>query len=149
MAEVKVEGISVKVDAAPLGVPAGAPSEMGVLVDLSELKKNRPVKKYNAINSSTQVAVTGRLEQGPVTMTVVYDPDGTDGENKLEDAIDGNSLVQVVIELNNKKTVGGHGTKYTGLYYVSDFAKKADQDGAWIADITIEINGNITETAAA
>lgn len=149
MAEVKTQGIKVKVDAAPGGVPAGSPSDMGVLLDLSELKKTRSVKKYNAVNSDTQVAVTGRLENGPITLSVIYDPEGTDGENKLETAIENNEMVQVSIELNNKPALGTNGTKYTALYYVSEFTKKFEQDGAVVADITIEINGTVTETAAA
>lgn len=145
--EVAVQGISVKVDAAPGGTPEGTPVSVGILTNIDGLEKTRATKKYAAINSDEQPSITGRLEYAPVVMTVTYDPDGVKGENKLESAIDANEPVQIAIELPNNK--GVNGTIYTGNFFVSAFKKVFEQDGVVTAEITAEINGSITTTAAA
>lgn len=147
MAEIAVQGITVKVDAAPGGVAAGSPASVGVLTNIDGLEKTRATKKYPAINSDEQPSITGRLELAPVVMTVLYNPDASNGENKLEAAIDGNEQVSISIELNNSG--GINGTTYTALYYVSSFKKVFEADGVITAEITAEINGSVTELAAA
>jgi len=150
MAEVAVQGITVTIDSAPGGTPAGTPTSVGVLTNIDGMEKTRASKKYPAINIDSQPSITGRLEYGPVVLTVAYDPTASLGENKLETAIDTNEMVQIEVELNNQITPAtGNGTTYKGLYYVSSFKPLFEQDGIITAEITAEINGKVTTTAAA
>jgi len=143
-----VEGISVSVDAAPAGVVAGSPTEVGHLESLGDIvDKSRSTKKYTPLNNKAfdEIVSLGSMTQGPFNFSVLYDPDATEGVNKLETAMDANSEVQIILELNNGTTSG---TKITALCKVSAFKVAGEKDGKLLASVTAEKLGKPTKTAA-
>ncbi len=143
----ELQGITVKVDAAPGGVPAGTPIDAGFLLAIDSIvDKNRNVKKYNAINSDLQIVSTGRLEKGPFSMDILYSPELTEGVNKLESAIDNNEEVEISLELDN--SAGENGTTYTKICKISSFKVVGEEDGKLKASISAEVV-TTAKTAAA
>ncbi|WP_345969641.1 hypothetical protein WCX72_09970 [Sulfurimonas sp. HSL1-6] len=144
------EGLTVSVDAAPGGTPAGSPSEIGHLQDINPIiDKSRNSKKYTPINNSAydEIVSVGSLMNGDFTAQVLYDPEASEGVNKLESGIDNNEEVQIIIELNN--SLGTNGTKFTKLVKVTAFKVDGEVDGKLLASITAAQIGSTTKTAAA
>ena len=144
-----VEGILITVDAAPGGTPAGAPSPLGHMETFDNLHdKSRAVKKYTPMNNSQfdEIVAMGSLTNGPFSFSVLYDPEASEGVNKLESAIDTNDEVQIILELNN--SLGVNGTKVTSLCKVSSFKVTGEKDGKFLASVSAEKIGNPTVTAA-
>lgn len=145
-----VEGITVSVDLAPNGVPAGAPVEIGHLEDINPIvDKTRASKKYVPLNNAAyeEMISVGSLVNGDFTASVLYDPEATEGINKIESAIDSNTEVQIIIELNN--SLGANGTKLTKLVKITSFKVDGEQEGKLKATISAAQIGNTTKTAAA
>lgn len=143
-----VENISVTVDDAPGGTPAGSPVEIGHLDTFDTLiDKSRTPKKYTPINNGaySEIVALGSITQGPFSFNVLYDPEGAEGINILEAAIDANTEVQIIMELNNGTTSG---TKITTLCKVSSFKVTGEKDGKFMASVTGEKLGTPTKTAA-
>lgn len=145
----ETSGIVVKIDAAPGGTPAGSASDVGHLEDAGSLVgKSRSVKKYTPINDTQyeEIVALGSLSQKPFNMTVLYDPEGAEGINKIETAIDDNEPIEISIELNN--SLGANGTIIKQIAKVSDFEVKGERDGMTIATFTAERVGDATVTPA-
>lgn len=143
------EGLSVSIDLAPAGVPAGAPISIGHLDDIgSVVDKSRNSQTYTPINNKTydEIVSVGTLMNGDFTATVLYDPEASEGVNSLETAIDNNSEVQIIIELNN--SLGVSGTKFTKIVKVTAFKVDGEKDGKFKASITAKQIGKTTKTAA-
>lgn len=131
-------GISVKVDNAPGGTPAGSPVVIGHLESLGSLvDMSRSEKKYKPYNDGdfNEIVSTGSLEKGPFTCSVLYDPEGNHGANLMEAAIKNDSEVQIIIVLNNKKTDAGNGTTYKQVIKVTKFKVDGELEGKTKADI--------------
>ena len=144
------EGLTVSVDLAPNGTPAGSPIEIGHLDDINPIvDKTRNSTKYTPLNNSaySEIVAVGSLMNGDFTATVLYDPEATEGVNTLEGAIDSNTEVQIIIELNNSK--GTSGTKFTKFIKVTAFKVDGEKDGKLKASITASQIGDTTVTAAA
>lgn len=143
------EGLTVSVDLAPAGTPAGSAVEIGHLDDINPIiDKTRNSTKYTPLNNSaySEIVSVGSLMNGDFTCSVLYDPEATEGVNKLETAIDNNTEVQIIIELNN--SLGTNGTKFTKMVKVTSFKVDGEKDGKLKASITASQIGDTTKTAA-
>lgn len=147
-----VEGISVLVDLAPGGIPAGSPIEAGHLNSIDKIvSKSRSVKKYPPLNNKAynEIVALGSSSEAPLSIGVLYDPEASEGINTLETAYDDNIEVQITLELNNALNATGTGTKITSLCKVSSFDVSPDgTDGKYISTVTIEKIGVTTITPA-
>lgn len=127
-------------------VKVGAVS-VGELLSLDSIKdKSRAVKKYNPINSDNQIIATGALVQGPMSMTVLYDPSASEGVNALETAIDDDSEVSISMEMND--SLGANGTTITRTCRVTNFKVVGEEEGKYKADVSFETIGAPVEAAA-
>jgi len=145
-----LEGLTVQVDSAPGGTPAGSPVEIGHLQDINPIiDKSRNSKKYTPLNNTAydEIVSVGSLMNGDFTAQVLYDPEASEGVNVIETAIDNNTEVQIVIELNNSE--GTNGTKFTKLVKITGFKVDGEVEGKYLATITAAQIGSTTKTAAA
>lgn len=146
----EVSGIKISVAPVVNGVVGtikviGHVDSFGTLID-----KSRNVTKYTPLNSTQyeEIVSLGSLTQAAYSMSVLYDPEGAEGINLLEDAIDNNTSVQIIIEINNALTVGGHGTKIEQISKVSNFKANGEKDGKYKADFSAEKIGLPVITSA-
>ncbi|MBL4730281.1 MAG: hypothetical protein JKY28_02685 [Sulfurimonas sp.] len=132
------QGITVKVGTVSIGE----------LLSLdSVIDKTRAVKKYNPINSDNQIIATGALVQGSMSMSILYDPSAVEGVNALETAIDTDSEVAIVIEMND--SAGANGTTITRTCRVTAFKVVGEDEGKYKADVSFETVGTPAISAAA
>ncbi|TLP41038.1 hypothetical protein [Arcobacter arenosus] len=146
----EVSGIKISVDAAPSGTPAGSASVIGHIDSIGNIiDKSRNVNKYTPVNDTeySEIVALGSLQLGTFNATVLYNPSGTEGVNKIESAIDNNEEVQIIIELND--SLGTNGTTIAQICKISGFTVDGEQDGFYKANITAERVGLPTITAAA
>ena len=122
----------------------------GALESLSGLKKKRPLKEYKSINTDRVILALGTASVEPFTISFIYDPEDTEGVKEFEKAFNDAAEVKFEIELPNKKTDDGNGTKYTwDKTVISDFEINPEEDGKYLATTTVAVNGLPTVTAAA
>lgn len=146
-----VSGIKVSVATVTNGTPSTTIVAIGHLDSLGNLKdKSRNVQKYTPLNNTQfdEIVGMGSLVQAAFSMSVLYDPEGAEGINIIESAIDNNSQVQIIIELNNAKTGPGKGTTYKQITKVSNLKVTGEKDGKYKADFSAEKIGLPTVTAA-
>jgi len=123
-------------------------TNVGELIGLDSIKdKTRGMKKYNPINSDNQIIATGRLVQGAIGMSVLYDPSASEGINLIEDAIDNDTEISLSIEMND--SLGTNGTTITRTCKVTTFKVIGEDEGKYLANVEIETIGLPAETAAA
>ena len=121
---------------------------VGELLSLdSVVDKTRGVKKYNPINSDNQIIATGSLVQGSMSMSVLYDPSASEGINALETAIDADTAVSIVMEMND--SLGLNGTTITRSCLVTAFKVAGEDEGKYKADVSFETVGTPSTVAAA
>lgn len=145
----EVSGIKVSVDAAPNGTPAGSDSTIGHLDSIDTIiDKSREVTQYTPLNDTEyeDIVALGSLKYGAFTATVLYDPSGVVGINKIESAIDNSEDIQLTIELNDSK--GTNGTSIVQICRISAFSVTGETDGFLKASFTAEKIGSPTVTAA-
>lgn len=145
-----VPGISIKIDNAPEGVPAGTPVEVGHLDDVGGLGGfSRAVEKSKPLNHKaySQSASPGTLEYEDITLTVKYDPEGAEGANIAKAAGLNGTPVQITAELDNAG--GANGTTQSAICYIQDFKPQYPKDGQLVASITLVLDGEYTDTGAA
>lgn len=145
------QGIKILVDTVVNGVAAGSPVVMGHIDSIGKIvDKSRPTQKYTPINDTQydEIVSFGSLTQAAFSMGVLYTPDATEGINTLETAIDNNTQVQIIIELNNKATEAGVGTQIKQICGVSNFSVDAPKDGKLLSSFTAEKIGLPVITAA-
>ncbi len=143
------EGIQISVDAVVGGAPVGSVSPIGHIDSMGPIvDKSRDVKKYTPMNNNQfdEIAAFGSLKQGDLTFKILWDPEGTEGVNKIETAIDNNTEVQIVFEINN--SLGANGTKLTHICKASSFKADGEKDGKFIADLTLVNTKKPTKTTA-
>ena len=136
----EVSGIKISIAPVTNGV-AGTSKVIGHLDSFGTLiDKTRNTTKYTPLNNTQyeEIVSLGSLTQAAYSMSVLYDPEGQEGINLLEAAIDNNTTVQIIIELNNAITVGGHGTKIEQISKVSSFKVNGEKDGKYKADFSAE-----------
>lgn len=136
----EVSGIIVKIGSKSIGHL----DSLGSIID-----KSRGVQKYTPLNDTEfdEIVSLGSITQGNFTATVLYDPSATQGINDLEAAIDGNTEVSIIIELND--SLGTNGTTITQACKISSFNVDGEKDGLFKASFTAERIGDATVTAAA
>jgi len=136
----EVSGIIVKVGTATIGHL----DTIGSIID-----KTRNTQKYTPMNDTEydEIVSLGSLTYGQFSATVLYDPEASEGINDLEAAIDNNTSISLVIELNN--SLGTNGTTITQNVKVSSFKVDGEKDGLYKASITAERIGDATVTPAA
>lgn len=142
-------GVSVKVDTVTGGTPAGSPVVIGHLIDVNPIiEKQREVKKYTPLNENEfdEIVALGSLIRGPFSATVLYDPEASEGINTVETAIDNNTEVQLIIEINN--SLGANGTTYKQICKVSQFKVEGEEKGKLKASFSAERIGSPEKTAA-
>lgn len=145
----EVSGIKVSIDAAPDGIPAGAASVIGHIDSITNIiDKSRNVQKYTPVNDTeySEIVALGSLQLGTFNATVLYDPSGTIGINKIESAIDNNEEVELIIELNDSK--GINGTTFNQICKIATFTVEGEVDGFYKASFSAEKIGLPTVTAA-
>lgn len=125
--------------------------DSGDLNSIGNIKQNRGLKEYKAINTGTIVQALGDITTAPIAMSVIYDPASATGAGELESAFNDGTTIPFSIELSNIVTAGtGNGTTFawTGAV-VSDFELSPEEDGKIIASFTVALNGAPVVTAAA
>lgn len=145
------QGIKISVDKVTKGVAAGSPVVMGHVDSIGKIvDKSRNVQKYTPMNDTQfdEIVSFGSLTQAAFSMGVLYDPSSTEGINVIENAIDDNTQVQIIIELNNKLTEAGTGTKIKQICGVSNYSVDAPKDGKLLSSFTAEKIGLPEITAA-
>ena len=125
--------------------------DVGDLESLGDISKKRPIKEYKAINTGKIVQVLGVATVDPISLSVLYSPDNTEGPKELENAFDSGTPISFEIELSDIKTEGtGNGTTFTwSAVVVSEFSISQEEDGGVVAKFTVAVNGLPTVTAAA
>ena len=147
------EGIKVGMRQAPAGIPTGTVISVGLLEDLAAITdKSRNVKKYTPLNNTEyeEMVSVGISTNAPLSMDVLYDPEGAEGVNEIELAYETRDAIELNIELNNKIATDGtgKGTTYVQLAKVSSFKIAPEKDGKLKASFTVEFIGDATVTAA-
>lgn len=148
----EASGIIITVDTVIDGTPAGSPVAIGHVDSVGSIvDKSRGVQKYTPMNDTQydEIVSLGSLTQNAFNMGVLYDPEATEGINVLETAIDDNTEVQLILELNNKPNATGTGTLIKQICKVSNFKVDGAKDGKYMANFSAERIGDATVTAAA
>lgn len=147
-----VSGIKVSVATVTTnGTPSTTIVPIGHLDSLGALKdKSRNVQRYTPLNNTQfdEIVGMGPLSNAGFSMSVLYDPEGTEGINIIETAIDNNSQVQIIIELGNAKTGPGKGTTYKQITKVSKLTVNGEKDGKFKAEFSAEKIGSPVITPA-
>lgn len=132
-----VSGVKVWIDKVVAGVPAGAEKVIGHITSFGNLiDKSRNETKLTPINDTQfdEIISLGSLTQNAFTMGVLYDAEGVEGVNLLEESIDNKTEVQIIIELNNAINPStGKGTTYKQIIKCSSFVVSGEQDGKYTA----------------
>lgn len=145
----EVSGIKIEVDTVIGGVASGSPIAIGHVDSVGSIvDKSRGVTKYSPINDTQyeEIVSLGSLTQAAFSMTVLYDPEGAEGINALEDAIDSSTDVQLILEFNN--SLGANGTIIKQICKVASFKVDGEKDGKYKASFTAERIGSATVTPA-
>jgi len=145
-----VSGIKLTLDTVTGGVADGSPIVMGHVDALGSIvDKSRGVTKKTPLNDTQyeEIVSMGSLTQGAFSMTVLYDPEATEGINTLESAIDSNTAVQLIMELNN--SLGANGTIIKQIVKCSSFKVDGAKDDKYMASFTAERLGDAEVTPAA
>ena len=144
-------GIKILVDTVTAGVADGSPVAIGHVDSVGTIvDKSRDTTKYTPMNDTQydEIIALGSLSQAAFSMSVLYDPEGSEGINILEDAIDTNSDVQIIIELNNKLDATGTGTTIKQICGVSNFKVDGEKNGKLKSSFNAERIGLATVAAA-
>ena len=117
-------------------------TDIGALLSLGDIKKSRNTKNYEPLNTDEVIIAVGRAQAGDISLKVKLDPDDTGAQKALSDAVDKGETVKFELELPNKKTDDGHGTKYTWEgCVVSDETITPEEDGFVLASFTVKTPG--------
>ena len=138
MAEIRTQGHIVRVNS----------KVVGEIESLGDLNMKRGVKEYKSINTGNIVVVEGAVSVDPISIGVLYDPSDAAGAKELETAFNSGGSIPFEIELSDKGTTNG--TTYTwDAVIISEFKRTPEEDGAILANFTVNVNGTPTVTPAA
>lgn len=118
--------VTVTVDAAPNGVPAGSPAAISCLMALGDYKQARSTTEYECMSSNESTTGLGSIKRDPLTFESLYNEESADGQALLKDAFENNTNVQVSIEFDNGTTSG---TTIDALMGVSEYTMSMPKDG--------------------
>ncbi len=142
--------VTVTVDAAPGGIPAGSPATLACVMTLGDYKQARNTTDYECMSSNESSTGLGSIKRDPLSFELLYNEDAADGQDVLKTAFDSNENVQVEIEFNNADTsvgeTGAVGTTIDALMGVSEFIMTMPKDGKVGANFTLVFMGAATVT---
>ena len=124
-------------------------NDIGAILSIGDFVVERNTKEYQPLNTGDNIIAIGRIKSGSNTIKVLLNPDDT-VQQTLQDAVLDGVTVDFEIELPNKKTDTGNGTKYTwNGVVVSKLQITPDEDGFYTATFDVVLPGEPTITAAA
>jgi len=125
-------------------------TDIGALQALGDIKIARGTKEYSALNTQDVIIAVGRAQVGDLSVKVLLNPDDTGAQKALHDAVLNAGTVKFEVELPNKVTDSGNGTKYTWEgAVVTDETITPDEDGFLLASFILKTPGFPVITAAA
>ena len=122
--------------------------DAGDLQSLGSIKQKRAIKEYEAINTGVIVQAIGNIKTDPIAISVLYNPDDTEGAKELENAFNSGYTIPFAIELSDTKGTNGTTFIWDGAV-VSDLEITQEEDGDVLASFTVALNGAPIVTAAA
>lgn len=147
---IDTSGIKISIATIVDGTPSSSIKAIGHVDSVGTIiDKSRDVKKYTPVNDTQydEIVGMGSLTQAAFSMSVLYDPEGEEGINTLETAIDNNDQVQLIIELNNSK--GTNGTTIKQICKCSSFKVDGETGGKLKSSFSAERFGKPDITPAA
>lgn len=145
-----VSGIKISADTYTDGAATGNIKVMGHVDSVgSIISKSRNTTKQTPINDTQfeEIVSLGSLTNEPFNMTVLYDPEGVEGINLVESALDNNEPILLILELNNSK--GSNGTTINQKCKISKFSVDGAKDDKYKASFTAERIGQAEVIPAA
>lgn len=143
---IDTQNVTLTIDAAPGGTPAGTPTAVNCVLSLGNYKQARASKTYTCMSSSESTVGLGSITRDPLTLELLYNEDAADGQAKIKTAFDANSQIQVSIEFDNSG--GVNGTKIDALMGVKEYDLGFPKDGKIEGNFTLEFMGGATLTPA-
>lgn len=124
-------------------------TDIGTILSIGDFVVERNTKEYQPLNDGENIIAIGRIKSGSNTLKVVLNPDDS-VQQTLQGAVLDGVTVDFEIELPNKKTDDGNGTKYTWSgVVVSKLQHSPEEDGFYTASFDVQLPGAPTITAAA
>jgi len=123
--------------------------DIGSILSIGDFVVERNTKEYQPLNDDSNIIAIGRIKSGSNSLKVLLNPDD-DNQTTLQNAVLDGVTVSFEIELPNKKTDSGNGTKYTwNNVVVSKLQITPEEDGFYTASFDVQLPGAPTITAAA
>lgn len=141
-----------KVDTQGTKIFVGASSaseELGCIQSIGSIQQSRPVNEITCINNDDTEKALGAIQTGALEVVVLLNPAATTGQKTVIDAFKNNDSIKVKIELSNKPDGGTNGTLYEFDARVSGISRNFEKDAPLTLSMTLEVYGEISETAAA
>ena len=124
-------------------------TDIGAVLALGTISLERNTKEYRALNKEEVDIVVGSVKSGSYPVKVKFDPEDDGAQGALKDAFLNANPVKLEIELADKKTDDGNGTKFTWDNAVIDKLDiEQDEDGYNIANFNVLTPGLPVITAA-
>ncbi len=125
-------------------------TDIGRLESFGDIKFSRGTKEYNALNKDEVLIAVGSVQSADFPIKVLMNQQDTGAQKTLRDAINNADTVTFEIELSDKLTDTGNGTKFTwNNAVVYEETLTAEDDGFMIATFNLKVPGFPTVTAAA
>jgi len=125
--------VTVTVDAAPAGVPAGSPEVINCVMSLGDYKQVRNTTDYECMSSNDSSVGIGSIKRDPLSFELLYNEEASDGQQILKSSFDTNTPVEISIEFDNADVsvgpTGAVGTTLTGLMGITEFNMPMPKDG--------------------
>jgi len=123
-------------------------TDIGSILSIGDFTVERNTKEYQPLNDDSNIIAIGRIKSGSNSIKVLLNPDDTN-QQTLQDAVLNGTTVSFEIELPNKKTDDGNGTKYTwDNVVVSKLQITPEEDGFYTASFDVQLPGAPAITAA-
>lgn len=122
---------------------------VGEITDMGDFGREYKEVTTETMDDRKTFRVKGNYDDG--TMTITLNRDMTNaGQTALAAALNSDADYNFRIELNNKATEAGHGTRFDFKAKVFSFKTKVGGPNSFVgATVKIGIEGAVTETAAA
>lgn len=125
-------------------------TDIGRLESIGDIKFARNTKDYAPINKDEVLVSVGSVQPGDMQLKVIMDQGDTGAQKALRGAVQGATPISFEIELPDKKTDTGNGTKFTwDNAVVYDETITPEQDGFLLSTFSVKLPGFPTVTAAA
>ncbi len=146
---VSTQLVTVTVDSAPNGVPAGAPEVIDCILELGAYTQERATTSYECMSTNDSYVGLGAITRSPLEFKMLYNEVATDGQSILQENFATNTQIEATIEFNNMPLAGTNGTTLTGIFGISKFDMTFEKDGNVGADFSLEFIGEPAITPAA